>query len=397
MSVRSFQPWAMDVATELPRRLCLTDAAALLTALMLLFATASRAGAAGISPAAVAAGAAGTAMIGASAASAASATIAANAGPAQYALIVNGDDSFTHNYNVALAATSLARLGYAARNTLILAPAPAADLAMATGSASATTDDADTKGGAPDAGTANTPTAGAGEGSWRRPATEQGLREALALLHRRLRPGDLLLVYLTGHGYRMFGHTSLGLQGGSITAGDLMHRLGELPFGKLILIADPCYSGGFVKAAVALGRDVVAVSSADDRHEVRCEPFIRPLWLAAVAAESDTRGNGFVSVEEAFAVAASGLRYSAAGGAGAAGAAGGDAPQLAASGTCAGRENRFSTPPSTSAAAAAAPTAGAATGPTASSVPMAPAASSVPTVPSASAASAATAAPAGSR
>jgi hypothetical protein len=236
-----------------------------------------------------------------------------NARAAQWALIVNGDDSFTHNYNVALALTSLSQLGYPPQNTLVLAPA-------ASSSADA---------GAP---------AAAGPAPWRHPATEQALRRALAQLHERLRPGDLLLVYLTGHGYRMFGRTSLELQGGSITARELMQRLGELPFGKLILIADPCYSGGFANAALALGRNVVAVSSTDDRHEVRCEPFIRPLWLAALAqssAASDAKGRGFVSIEEAFQVAADGLRQAGAGGSG-------DAPRIAASGTCSGHENSFS-------------------------------------------------------
>ena len=232
-------------------------------------------------------------------------------GATQFALIVNGDDSFTHNYNVALSLASLSQLGYAPQNTLVLAPAASADAA----------------GSAP-AGAA------AGPAPWRQPATEQGLRQAFAQLRGRMRSGDLLLVYLTGHGYRMFGRTSLELQGGSITARELMQRLSELPFGKLILIADQCYSGGFANAALALGRNVVAVSSTDDRHEVRCEPFIRPLWLAAVAAESDTRGNGFVSVEEAFQVAADGLRQGGAD-------SGGEAPHLAASGTCSGHENSF--------------------------------------------------------
>jgi hypothetical protein len=233
-----------------------------------------------------------------------------NGGAAQFALIVNGDDSFTHNYNVGLALASLSQLGYAPQNTLVLAPA-----------ASASSDAAAPAADAP--------------APWRHAATEQGLRQAFAQLRGRMRSGDLLLVYLTGHGYRMFGRTSLELQGGSITARELMQRLGELPFGKLILIADQCYSGGFANAALALGRDVVAVSSTDDRHEVRCEPFIRPLWLAAVAAENDTRGNGFVSVEEAFQVAADGLRQAGAG-------SDGDAPRIAGSGTCSGRENSFS-------------------------------------------------------
>jgi len=249
------------------------------------------------------------------------ATAAGNGGAAQFALIVNGDDSFTHNYNVSLALASLSQLGYAPQNTLVLAPAASASSA------------------------ASAPAAGA-PAPWRHPATEQGLRQAVAQLHDRMRSGDVLLVYLTGHGYRMFGRTSLELQGGSITARELMQRLGGLPFGKLILIADQCYSGGFANAALALGRNVVAVSSTDDRHEVRCEPFIRPLWLAAVAAESDTRGNGFVSVEEAFQVAADGLRQAGAG-------SEGDAPRIAASGTCSGRENPFSATASRSAHGAA--------------------------------------------
>jgi hypothetical protein len=298
MSDRS-QPRTGPAATD-PRRLRRAPAfggAALLAALALLVASAAVGAPATTQLApkpAIGAGAAGA---------------ISGAGGAQFALIVNGDDSFTHNYNVSLALASLRQLGYSPRNTLILAPASLAVAEVA---------------GEP--------------GAWRHPATEQGMRQALARLRERLRPGDLLLVYLTGHGYRMFGRTSLGLQDGSITARDLMQRLAEIPFGKLVLIADQCYSGGFVNAAVALGRDVVAVSSADDRHEVRCEPFIRPLWLAAVAAESDGKRNGFVSVEEAFQVAVDGLRHAGA-------AADRGAPQLAASGSCAGRENRFATAP----------------------------------------------------
>ncbi len=213
---------------------------------------------------------------------------------AQYALIINGDDSFTHNKNVELALATLPHLGYAAANTFVLAPA-------------------------------------GGGGAWRQPANGSGLREALALLQQRMRSGDELLVYLTGHGYRIFGRPTLSMErGASISADDLIHRLGELPFGKLILIADQCYSGGFAKAAIALGRNVVAVSSTDDRHEVRCEPFVRPFWMAALG---NGGGNTSAAVEEAFRIAAAGVRRAAV-----------DAevpPQYAASGSCAGHDNSF--------------------------------------------------------
>ncbi len=287
-----------DAATPGTRRRRLAPRAA--WALLALLAAALPLAAAPVAVAApVAAAAPGTAPVAA----------AAPAAAAQYALIINADDSFTHNYNVTLALASLGQLGYAPRNTFVLAA------------------------GAPPV-SASSAAAGA-PAPWRHPATDSGLSQALAELRGRLRPGDLLLVYLTGHGYRMFGRTSLELRGGAITDHELMHRLGELPFGKLILIADQCYSGGFVKAAVALGRNVVAVSSADDRHEARCEPFVRPLWLAAVAAETDAKGNGFVTVEEAFAAAVTSLRRAGP-------SDHGDTPQIAASGSCAGHENGFS-------------------------------------------------------
>src|SRR5258708_22443425 len=116
----------------------------------------------------------------------------------------------------------------------------------------------------------------------------------------------------------MVGRRVLGLQDGSIESRDLLRRLAALPFGTLVLIADQCYSGGFVKAAVALGRNVVAISSADDRHEVRCEPFIRPFWLAAVATAGEAGsgsggdgGGGTVSVEAAVRGAERGARRAA--------------------------------------------------------------------------------------
>jgi hypothetical protein len=221
----------------------------------------------------------------------------AASGGQQYALIVNGDDSFTHNTNVALAISTLPALGYAAADTYVLAPV-------------------------------------AGGGTWRQTADQHGLRQALELIHQRMQMGDTLLVYLTGHGYRIFGRPTLALDsGGSIAAGELMKRLNELPWGKLVLIADQCYSGGFAKAAIALHRNVVAVSSTDDRHEVRCEPFVRPFWMAAQQNAGAASGDGSVAVEAAFEVAAAGVRRAAVDPA--------SVPQIVASGNCAGHDNSF--------------------------------------------------------
>jgi hypothetical protein len=223
--------------------------------------------------------------------------------PRQYAIVVNGDDSFTHNHNVEIAVGALAKLGYPPANTFLLLAsrkAPEGSVAVV------------------------------------RAASRRGLSDALATLKARMHPNDLLLVYLTGHGIRYFGHAVLEIESGSIGAAALAREVSVLPFDRLILVADQCYSGAFVKAFIELGRNVVAVSSADERHEVRCEPFVRPFWAATVDAAVSRRAGGQVSVEEAFQV---GLDSLAAGGGAAAGA------QLVASGACQGHANLFSLAP----------------------------------------------------
>jgi hypothetical protein len=220
----------------------------------------------------------------------------------QYALIINGDDSFTHNYNVRMAIETLPHLGYAAGHTLLLA-----------------------------AGKPN----GEDPAIRRMPATTDGIDRAVALLQHELRPQDVLLVYMTGHGGRAFGRTFLSLESGMVTASAFLHRLAPLPFARLILIADQCYSGGFLDEALRLGRDVVGVASADSRHEVRCEPFIRPLWQAAVGAPDAGAGSALVSVEQAYRVGADSL---------AKGVGQGEAenhPQYVATGRCQGHQNGF--------------------------------------------------------
>jgi hypothetical protein len=231
---------------------------------------------------------------------AAATTPAARAGT-QYALIVNGDDSFTHNLNVQMALDALPRLGYAPAHTLLLAA------------------------GAPH---------GEDPTLRRLPATVVGIDQAMDLLRRELGPHDLLLVYLTGHGGRAFGRPFLELESGLITAPAFVRRLSPLPFAELILIADQCYSGGFLDEAARLGRDVVGAASADSRHEVRCEPFIRPFWIAATQASDAGAGSDAVSVEQAFRAGvdsqARGLEAHA---------------QYLAVGKCQGHQNRFGIDP----------------------------------------------------
>jgi hypothetical protein len=115
----------------------------------------------------------------------------------------------------------------------------------------------------------------------------------------------VLLVYMTGHGGRAFGRTFLQLESGLLTASAFVSRIAPLPFARLILIADQCYSGGFLDEAARMRRDVVGLASADSHHEARCEPFIRPLWQAAMTARPEA--GGYVSIEQAFRAGADSL------------------------------------------------------------------------------------------
>jgi hypothetical protein len=170
---------------------------------------------------------------------------------ANYALLINGDPTFSHTRNVEIAAEALGSLNYPAANILR----------------------------AKDAGE---------------------IRAAIRDLGGRLRADDVLLIYTTGHGERRRDGSRLYLRQGEIGANELAKAVFALPFRRLIYVGDQCYSGGFATAFGATARNVVAVTATDDTHMARCEPFVRPFWRAAVEDKA--------SVEAAYRVASEGAK-----------------------------------------------------------------------------------------
>ncbi len=161
-----------------------------------------------------------------------SAAVAAN-----YALLINGDPTFSHAHNVEIATDALTKLGYPAANILTA-------------------------------------------------ASNGDIRSAVRELEHRISAEDVLLVYTTGHGDRRGSESRLFLRQGDIGATDLARLIFGLKFARLIYIGDQCYSGGFATAFGTTTRTVVAVTATDDTHRARCEPFVRPLWRAAVAEKA---------------------------------------------------------------------------------------------------------------
>jgi hypothetical protein len=190
----------------------------------------------------------------------------------QWALAINGDDpssctSRSHRRNVDVAVESLEKLGFSSDRIVVLAH-PAED-------------DHDS--------------------SWLEPTRSQ-LRDALDELARKVGPDDTLVVYLTGHGYRMFGRSHLALGNSLVSAKWLSKALGEIRYGRLVIISDQCFSGGMDSEFGDL-RESVFVSSASPKQTTSCVAFIRPFWRALVDPKNDVNGDGQVSIEEAFVVA----------------------------------------------------------------------------------------------
>lgn len=202
---------------------------------------------------------------------------APGASGANFALLVNGDPTFSHAHNIEIAVGALTALGYPRANILVVG---------------------DT-----------------GE-----------VRAAIRDLERRLSADDLLLLYTTGHGERKKNESRLYLRNGDFGANELSRLIFGLKFRRLIYVGDQCYSGGFATAFASSTRNVVAVTATDDTHMARCEPFVRPLWRAAVEQR--------LSIEAAYQIASQSAKAALDG-------APESSTRYLATGAAAGHENGF--------------------------------------------------------
>jgi hypothetical protein len=197
-----------------------------------------------------------------------------------WALIVNGDEHYSHRGNVILALDAAAHLGYAREQVVVVSPSA---------SALELTD----------------PATGLKGAVMTLPGTRDGWQTAMAHLGAVVGPQDQVLVYITGHGVRRFGELLIELDRGVLSASQIAGDLNRLGAGKLVLVVDPCYSGAIVEPLRRhLQVPTVVITSTDAKSETRCQGFVRPFWKAALDPRADRNGDGLVSVEEAYAIAA---------------------------------------------------------------------------------------------
>jgi hypothetical protein len=134
-----------------------------------------------------------------------------------------------------------------------------------------------------------------------RRATRDEIARAFARLSQRVAPGDVLLVFLEGHGSGEGAGSRVSLPGPDATAADFAGWLAGFARQTVVFVNAASGSGDFVGALARPGRVVVtSTRTAMERNETTFgAPFVRGL----TGTEADADKDGRVSVLEAFAFA----------------------------------------------------------------------------------------------
>jgi len=129
-------------------------------------------------------------------------------------------------------------------------------------------------------------------------ATKESLAQAFLALSTRVAPGDVVLVFLVGHGSGEGADSRVSLPGPDATAADFAGWLAGFRRQTVVFVNASSGSGDFVGALAGPRRVIVtATRTAFERNESRfATPFVRGL----TSDEADADKDGRVSVLEAF-------------------------------------------------------------------------------------------------
>ena len=134
-----------------------------------------------------------------------------------------------------------------------------------------------------------------------RRSTRDEIAQAFVRLSRRVAPGDVLLVFVNGHGSGEGLGSRVSLPGPDATAADFNGWLAGFARQRVVFVHAASASGDFTGALARPGRLVVtATRTAIERNETTfAAPFVQGLTAGSADADKDGR----VSVLEAFAYA----------------------------------------------------------------------------------------------
>ncbi len=129
-------------------------------------------------------------------------------------------------------------------------------------------------------------------------STRDEVMRSFTALSRRVAPGDVLLVFLNGHGAGEGPGSRVNLPGPDPTAADFAVWLAGFSRQTVVFVNAASGSGDFVPVLAGRGRLIVtATKTAFERNEAT---FARPFVRALTGTEADTDKDARVSVLEAF-------------------------------------------------------------------------------------------------
>jgi hypothetical protein len=129
-------------------------------------------------------------------------------------------------------------------------------------------------------------------------ATRERVLATLQDLTRRSRSGDLVVIFLAGHGSHEGAESRINLPGPDLTAADLATALEPLSDRRVVLINAASASGDFLPVLSRAGRVVITATKGPfERNATR----FGAQFVAAFATDgADADKNGLVSMLEAF-------------------------------------------------------------------------------------------------
>jgi len=129
-------------------------------------------------------------------------------------------------------------------------------------------------------------------------STREEVARAFLTLSKRVAPGDVLFVFLNGHGSGEGPASRVNLPGADATAGEYATWLSGFSKQNVVFVIAGSGGGDFVPVLAGPGRVIVsATRTAMERNEsVFAAPFVKGL----ASAEADSDKDGRISVIEAF-------------------------------------------------------------------------------------------------
>lgn len=129
-------------------------------------------------------------------------------------------------------------------------------------------------------------------------ATRERVLASLQELTRRSRPGDVVLIFLAGHGSHEGSESRINLPGPDLTAADLALALEPMADRRVVVVNAASASGDFIPVLSRNGRIVITATKGPfERNATR---FGGQFVAALAAGGADADKDGRVSMLEAF-------------------------------------------------------------------------------------------------